>query len=132
MRSSRSSRCEKAAKCYFYTSALSCMRHSGRNALQQLACSMLAIRLRRCGARGWPAYQIVVIDSRRKRDGVFLCRVGYYNPRLKSAHIDTRMLRQWTERGAAPTRTVARLLHRHAPCGTAASRNSVSGCLHWQ
>ncbi|CUX76442.1 30S ribosomal subunit protein S16 [Candidatus Tremblaya princeps] len=132
MRSSRSSPCDKAAKCDFYTSALRCMRNSRRYAHQQWACSMLAIRLRRCGARGRPAYQVVVVDSRRKRNGVFLCRVGYYNPRLKSAQIDTGRLRLWTERGAAPTRTVARLLHRHAPGCTAAARNSGSVCLHWQ
>ncbi|AEI75107.1 30S ribosomal protein S16 [Candidatus Tremblaya princeps PCIT] len=93
---------------------------------------MLAIRLRRCGARGRPAYQVVVVDSRRKRNGLFLGRVGHYDPRLKSAHIDTGMLRLWTERGAAPTPTVARLLHRHAPGGTAAARNSGSVCLPWQ
>ncbi|CUX79226.1 30S ribosomal protein S16 [Candidatus Tremblaya princeps] len=93
---------------------------------------MLAIRLRRNGARGRPAYQVVVVDSRRKRNGVFLCRVGYYNPRLKSAHIDTAMLRLWTERGAAPTRTVARLLHRHEPGCISAARNSGSVCLPWQ
>ncbi|CUX76419.1 30S ribosomal protein S16 [Candidatus Tremblaya princeps] len=92
---------------------------------------MLAIRLRRNGARGRPAYQVVVVDSRRKRDGVFICRVGYYDPRLKSAHIDTAMLRLWTERGASPTRTVARLLHRHAPGCTPAARNSGSVCLPW-
>ncbi|CUX76674.1 30S ribosomal protein S16 [Candidatus Tremblaya princeps] len=75
---------------------------------------MLAIRLRRCGARCRPAYQVVVMDSKRKRNGGYLGIVGFYSPPSKSAAIDTRLLRLWTERGATLTRTVRRLLLRQA------------------
>ena len=41
---------------------------------------MVKIRLTRGGAKKRPFYHIVVTDSRNKRDGRSIERVGFYNP----------------------------------------------------
>ena len=41
---------------------------------------MVVIRLARGGAKKRPFYNVVVADSRSRRDGRFIERVGYYNP----------------------------------------------------
>src|SRR5690606_41689384 len=41
---------------------------------------MVTIRLARGGAKKRPLYHIVVTDSRDKRDGRYIERLGFYNP----------------------------------------------------
>ena len=41
---------------------------------------MVVIRLARGGAKKRPFYQIVATDSRNRRDGRFIERLGTYNP----------------------------------------------------
>ena len=41
---------------------------------------MVVIRLSRGGAKKRPFYNVVVTDSRNRRDGRFIERVGFYNP----------------------------------------------------
>ena len=41
---------------------------------------MVSIRLSRGGAKKRPFYHIVVTDSRNRRDGRYLERLGYFNP----------------------------------------------------
>jgi small subunit ribosomal protein S16 len=41
---------------------------------------MVKIRLTRGGAKKLPFYHIVVMDSRKSRDGRSIERVGYFNP----------------------------------------------------
>ena len=41
---------------------------------------MVTIRLSRVGAKKRPFYHIVVTDSRNKRDGRSIERIGFYNP----------------------------------------------------
>ena len=41
---------------------------------------MVVIRLARGGAKKRPFYNVVVADSRNRRDGRFIERVGFYNP----------------------------------------------------
>ena len=41
---------------------------------------MVVIRLARGGAKKRPFYNVVVADSRERRDGRFIERVGFYNP----------------------------------------------------
>ena len=41
---------------------------------------MVVIRLSRGGAKKRPFFNIVVADSRTRRDGRFIERVGFYNP----------------------------------------------------
>ncbi|NHX21873.1 30S ribosomal protein S16, partial [Escherichia coli] len=46
------------------------------------------IRLQRHGKKGKPFYHIVVADSRAKRDGRFIQKLGTYNPITNPATID--------------------------------------------
>jgi small subunit ribosomal protein S16 len=41
---------------------------------------MVVIRLARGGAKKRPFFNVVVTDSRNRRDGRFIERVGFYNP----------------------------------------------------
>ncbi len=41
---------------------------------------MVVIRLARGGAKKRPFYHVVVTDSRNKRDGRYIERLGYFNP----------------------------------------------------
>ena len=46
------------------------------------------IRLQRHGKKGKPFYWIVAADSRSKRDGKYLEKLGSYNPNTNPATID--------------------------------------------
>jgi len=73
---------------------------------------MVKIRLSRFGARNNPHYRIVVTDSRKRRDGAYLERIGYYDPRKTTPDwykVDVERARYWLSVGAKPTDTVKRL-----------------------
>jgi len=72
---------------------------------------MVKIRLRRVGAKKKPAYRLVVIDSRKARDGAFISIIGHYDPRTKPETIVVKEEEAlgWLKKGAQPTATVARL-----------------------
>lgn len=74
---------------------------------------MVVIRLARGGAKKRPFYSIVVADSRRARDGRFIERVGFYDPKApagrESLRMQTERLTYWTSTGAQMSPTVARL-----------------------
>jgi small subunit ribosomal protein S16 len=90
---------------------------------------MVVIRLARGGAKKRPFYNLVVADSRDRRDGRFIERVGFYNP-VAAAHeeglrIAHDRVAYWTERGAQLSDTVAMLVKRArsaAPAGGAAQQ----------
>lgn len=46
---------------------------------------MVVIRLSRGGSKGRPFFNIVVADKRVRRDGRFIERLGFYNPRPRAA-----------------------------------------------
>ena len=75
---------------------------------------MVVIRLARAGAKKRPFYHLVVADSRRSRDGRFIERIGFYNPKAPEGphklRIDTERLTHWKSKGAIPSDTVARLV----------------------
>jgi len=75
---------------------------------------MVVIRLSRAGAKARPFYHIVAADSRCRRDGRYIERLGYYNPVARGAevplHIATERLQHWTNVGAQVSPTVQRLL----------------------
>lgn len=75
---------------------------------------MVVIRLARGGAKKRPFYNIVAADSRNRRDGRFIERVGFYNPVAsgseKSLVINAERLAHWTQNGAQVSPTVARLV----------------------
>lgn len=70
------------------------------------------IRLQRHGKKGKPFYWIVVADSRAKRDGKFLEKLGSYDPLTNPAtiNLDVDGAVQWLQNGAQPTDTARDLL----------------------
>ena len=70
------------------------------------------IRLQRHGKKGKPFYWVVAADSRAKRDGRFLEKLGTYNPNVNPAIIDLDVDAsvKWLQNGAQPTDTAKALL----------------------
>ena len=75
---------------------------------------MVTIRLARGGAKKRPFYHVVVTDSRNRRDGRYIERIGFFNPvatgeevRLK---IDTERAQYWVGQGAKASDRVSKLL----------------------
>ncbi len=75
---------------------------------------MVVIRLARGGAKKRPFYNLVVADSRRARDGRFIERVGFYDPKApegrESLRVDLERLKHWQGQGAQLSPTVLRLV----------------------
>ncbi|WOD44666.1 30S ribosomal protein S16 [Hwangdonia lutea] len=70
------------------------------------------IRLQRHGKKGKPYYWIVAADSRSKRDGKYLEKLGAYNPNTNPAtvELDVDGAVKWLQNGAQPTDTAKNLL----------------------
>ncbi|MFZ9190093.1 MAG: 30S ribosomal protein S16 [Schleiferiaceae bacterium] len=70
------------------------------------------IRLQRHGRKGRPIFNIVVADSRAKRDGKFIEDLGQYNPNTNPATIDLNFERalEWMMSGAEPSNTARAIL----------------------
>ncbi len=70
------------------------------------------IRLQRHGKKGKPFYHIVVADSRARRDGRFIEKLGTYNPITNPATIDLNVdsAVKWLNNGAQPTDTARSIL----------------------
>lgn len=75
---------------------------------------MVVIRLARGGAKKRPFYNLVVTDSRNRRDGRFIERVGFYNPvaaaNEQGISVNAERLSYWQGQGAQLSPTVARLV----------------------
>ena len=70
------------------------------------------IRLKRVGKIHAPAYRVVVVDSRKKRDGRVIEEIGLYDaqPNPSIIRIDSARAQYWLGVGAQPTQTVKTLL----------------------
>ncbi len=70
------------------------------------------IRLQRHGKKGKPFYWVVAADSRAKRDGKFLEKLGTYNPNTNPAtiNLDVDGSVKWLQNGAQPTDTARAIL----------------------
>jgi small subunit ribosomal protein S16 len=70
------------------------------------------IRLQRHGKKGKPYFWIIAADSRSKRDGKFLEKLGFYNPTTNPAQIDLDVdsTVKWLQNGAQPTDTARAIL----------------------
>ncbi|MBL8438790.1 MAG: 30S ribosomal protein S16 [Zoogloeaceae bacterium] len=79
---------------------------------------MLVIRLARSGAKKRPFYNIVAADSRNRRDGRFIERVGFFNPvasaNEKGLVVNAERVAYWQQNGAQLSPTVARLVKQAA------------------
>ncbi len=72
------------------------------------------LRLSRMGRKKRPFYRIVAIDSRKRRDGAYIEKVGYYDPLTRPAtlEIDHDLALKWLNVGATPSDTVRSLFRR--------------------
>lgn len=79
---------------------------------------MVVIRLARSGAKKRPFYNMVVTDSRNRRDGRFVERIGFYNPVASDKEEGLRVamdrLTYWQGNGAQLSPTAARLVKQYA------------------
>ena len=79
---------------------------------------MVVIRLARGGAKKRPFYSLVVADSRTRRDGRFIERIGFYNPVAAANEEGLRVaadrLTYWQQQGAKLSPTVVRLVKQSA------------------
>ena len=75
---------------------------------------MVIVRLARGGSKKRPFYSINVCDSRCRRDGRFIERIGYYNPMAAGQavrlNVNQERLAYWRSQGAQLSETVARLV----------------------
>jgi small subunit ribosomal protein S16 len=70
------------------------------------------IRLKRLGKVRVPQYRIVVVDSRKKRDGKVIEEIGKYHPKEDPSYIDvvSDRAQYWLGVGAQPSDAVAKIL----------------------
>ena len=70
------------------------------------------IRLKRMGKIRAAQYRIVVVDSRKKRDGRVIEEIGFYDPNQNPSviRIDSERAQYWLGVGAQPSEQVAALL----------------------
>lgn len=77
---------------------------------------MVTVRLARTGAKKRPFYYIVVTDSRNRRDGRYIERLGFYNPVARGGETELDIKRErvdyWLSQGAQTSERVASLLKR--------------------
>jgi small subunit ribosomal protein S16 len=75
---------------------------------------MVTIRLARGGAKKRPFYHIVVTDSRNRRDGRYIERIGFFNPIAKGnevrLQVDFARVDHWVSNGAQTSDRVAGLI----------------------
>ncbi|QMT61325.1 MULTISPECIES: 30S ribosomal protein S16 [unclassified Legionella] len=85
---------------------------------------MVVIRLSRGGAKKRPFYHMVVTDSRKRRDGSYIERIGYFNPVARGQevrlHIDAEKLSHWQKVGAQLSDRVSALIKEFNKKGEAA------------
>ncbi len=79
---------------------------------------MVKIRLKRAGGPKKPHYRIVVVDSRKRRDGMPIEELGYYNPLSKELKINKEAVEKWTKTGAQLSEMVASLIRKDAAAPT--------------
>jgi small subunit ribosomal protein S16 len=70
------------------------------------------IRLTRMGKKKQPSYRVVVMDSRKQRDGKYIEQIGRYDPRQDPSliEIDNARAVDWLQKGAQPTERAQKLL----------------------
>jgi small subunit ribosomal protein S16 len=75
---------------------------------------MVTIRLARGGSKKRPFYNVVVTDSRSRRDGRYIERLGFFNPVARGQdaplRIDLARVDYWLGQGAQATERVVQLI----------------------
>lgn len=79
---------------------------------------MVVVRLTRGGSKKRPFYNVVATDSRNRRDGRFIERLGFYNPLAKEDQESIRLsldrIQYWADNGAQLSPAVARIVKEYA------------------
>ena len=72
------------------------------------------IRLKRIGRRNRPFYRLIVIDSRKKRDGAAIEQIGWYNPidPNNTYEVNDARILHWLGEGAIPSNAVKKIMKR--------------------
>jgi small subunit ribosomal protein S16 len=75
---------------------------------------MVRLRLARLGAKKNPFYRVVASDSRSPRNGRFIEKLGFYDPKSNPivVTLDLSRVDYWLSVGAQPSDTVANLITR--------------------
>ncbi len=85
---------------------------------------MVTIRMARGGAKKRPFYHLVVADSRNRRDGRFIERVGFFNPTAKGGEerlrVEMERVDYWVSKGAQPSERVSALIKESQKAAAAA------------
>ena len=77
------------------------------------------LRLARFGTKNAPFFRIVVIDSRRMRNGMYLENLGTYNPTTDEyIQFHVERIDSWLEQGAIPSYAVKKLYKRFKLAGS--------------
>ena len=73
------------------------------------------IRLKRQGKKFYAFYRVVVVDSRKKRDGKVIEEIGTYNPNTQPSTIQIKSDRAqyWLGVGAQPSRARLQAAEHH-------------------
>lgn len=75
---------------------------------------MVTIRLSRGGAKKRPFYHVVVTDSRNKRDGRYIERLGFFNPiasgKEARLQLNSERVSYWVSHGAQTSDRVVALM----------------------
>lgn len=71
---------------------------------------MVKIRFTRIGRKNYPCYRIVLVDSRKKRDGAALEQLGTYNPFSKKFTLNKEKTLTALKQGAQPSETILNFL----------------------
>ena len=89
---------------------------------------MVIIRLSRGGSKNRPYFNVVVADSKKRRDGRFIERVGFYNPMARDGaealKLNLERITYWQSHGALLSETMSRIVKLNAkgPEGLAAMK----------
>ena len=68
------------------------------------------MRFQRFGRTKAPFFRLVAVDSRDRREGRPLERLGFYDPLKKETSLNAPAIKKWLAVGAQPSPTVANLL----------------------
>jgi small subunit ribosomal protein S16 len=74
----------------------------------------VSIRFSRIGKKNRPYWRIVVVDSRKKRDGAYLDNLGTYDP-IKHVviQIEKERLQEWVGKGAQCSQALTKVIKAH-------------------
>src|SRR5690242_11048705 len=107
----RTSQCPSKGpdRCFPHLARVASPTHNFRGDTTNVA---VKIRLKRLGKVRVPQYRIVVVDSRKKRDGRVIEEIGKYHPKEDPSYIDvvSDRAQYWLGVGAQPSEAVAELL----------------------